>query len=39
MLQELRKELTELQKKMMVDSQKAELAQMQESLRKSVQFM
>jgi hypothetical protein len=39
MLQELRKELAELQKMMMVESQKAELAQMQGSLRKSMPFM
>jgi hypothetical protein len=38
-LQELRKELTELQKKMMIDSQKEELAQMQEFLQKSMLFM
>jgi hypothetical protein len=38
-LQELRKELSELQKKMMIDSQKEELAQMQKSLQKSVLFM
>jgi hypothetical protein len=38
-LQELQKELTELQKKMMIDSQKEELAQMQEFLQKSMLFM
>jgi hypothetical protein len=38
-LQELRRELTELKKKIMIDSQKEEMAQMQKSFQKSVLFM
>ncbi|PNF13689.1 hypothetical protein B7P43_G15284 [Cryptotermes secundus] len=39
MLQELRRELNELQKKMVVDNQKVEVAQMQEALKRSVSFI